>query len=745
MFRNLSLVVTLASCILLVEVALFAAVPQQITYQGKLSESESPVTGDRPITFKLYSAGGSQVWSSGVLAVTCTNGLFSVHLGAAGQPAFPTTLFNDTGLTIGITVGAGSELVPRSRLTSTAFSYQALRADTATIAEGLTDNTVTSAKITNGTIQLVDLAQNGAGTNQIIKWNGSAWAVANDSVGTSGSYLPLVGGTMTGPITSTGDPSITMGKGNFGIGNTNAGDAAFVAGEGNDAAGDHSAIGGGLNNITDGSATTIAGGAENKAWGYGAAIGGGDSNFVAGSPRSTIGGGAGNYIWYGSGATIAGGVYDSCTETGTTIGGGRWNRASGLYATISGGYRNHAGFGAAIAGGYNDTATGWYSFVGGGDNNKAIGLYSATSGGSLLRAEGDYSVVGGGFTNAAVGIFSGVGSGIYNLSGHTLADSASVVAGGMSNRADSSFSAIGGGVWNQARGRYAAVMGGYNNSVENMYSFAGGGYANLITGQYSFIGGGYQNKATGLYATVGGGAHNFARGDYSVIAGGGWAGADSNSAPGKLSCIGGGAGNRSVGDYSIIPGGYNCTSQGNFSFAAGTQAKANHLGSFVWADNSGGQVATTGNNQFVVRAAGGTVFYTNAAKSSGVYLSVGAGAWSTLSDRDVKANIAPVDGQTILERLSTIDINSWNYTSQDESIRHIGPMAQDFYTAFGVGEDSLHITTIDADGVALAAIKELAKENSALKAQNIELKQETSELRRQLVEIRKAIERLSSR
>ncbi len=51
--------------------------------------------------------------------------------------------------------------------------------------------------------------------------------------------------------------------------------------------------------------------------------------------------------------------------------------------------------------------------------------------------------------------------------------------------------------------------------------------------------------------------------------------------------------------------------------------------------------------------------------------------------------------------------DTWNYRSQDAAIRHIGPVAQDFYAAFGVGEDDRHISTIDADGVALAAIQGL--------------------------------------
>ena len=77
------------------------------------------------------------------------------------------------------------------------------------------------------------------------------------------------------------------------------------------------------------------------------------------------------------------------------------------------------------------------------------------------------------------------------------------------------------------------------------------------------------------------------------------------------------------------------------------------------------------------------------------------------SDRNVKENFAPVDGRDILERLSTIPIEAWNYKNQDPSVRHIGPMAQDFYAAFGVGADDKYIATVDADGMALAAIQRL--------------------------------------
>ena len=50
-----------------------------------------------------------------------------------------------------------------------------------------------------------------------------------------------------------------------------------------------------------------------------------------------------------------------------------------------------------------------------------------------------------------------------------------------------------------------------------------------------------------------------------------------------------------------------------------------------------------------------------------------------------------------------MSIATWNWKSQDASIRHMGPMAQDFHAAFGLGETDKGISTMDADGVALAA------------------------------------------
>jgi hypothetical protein len=77
------------------------------------------------------------------------------------------------------------------------------------------------------------------------------------------------------------------------------------------------------------------------------------------------------------------------------------------------------------------------------------------------------------------------------------------------------------------------------------------------------------------------------------------------------------------------------------------------------------------------------------------------------SDRNVKEAFETTDPLLILQRLSDLPIQTWSYKWNDAAIRHIGPMAQDFAAAFGVGEDDKHICPVDAQGVAFAAIQGL--------------------------------------
>ncbi len=192
----------------------------------------------------------------------------------------------------------------------------------------------------------------------------------------------------------------------------------------------------------------------------------------------------------------------------------------------------------------------------------------------------------------------------------------------------------------------------------------------------------------------------------TVIAGG-----EFNTAAGYASSVAGGTGNYAGGDYS---------------FAGGAGANATNDGTFVWADSLAYTFSSTTENEFSARATGGVRFVSAVDSSgnptAGVALAAGGGSWSSLSDRDSKENFAMVNPQDILERLCAIPVSTWNYKSQQPATRHIGPMAQDFAHAFGVGEDNRHITGIDADGVALAAIQGLnEKLENALRQKNAEL------------------------
>jgi hypothetical protein len=76
------------------------------------------------------------------------------------------------------------------------------------------------------------------------------------------------------------------------------------------------------------------------------------------------------------------------------------------------------------------------------------------------------------------------------------------------------------------------------------------------------------------------------------------------------------------------------------------------------------------------------------------------------SSRDMKTDFTTLDGQEVLAKLAAIPVMSWRYKTDDETDRHFGPVAEDFQAAFQLG-DGKTIANIDADGVALAAIKGL--------------------------------------
>jgi hypothetical protein len=118
------------------------------------------------------------------------------------------------------------------------------------------------------------------------------------------------------------------------------------------------------------------------------------------------------------------------------------------------------------------------------------------------------------------------------------------------------------------------------------------------------------------------------------------------------------------------------------------------------------------------------------------------GLLTEASDRALKENVVPVDTPTVLEALATMPINIWNYISDSDGVRHMGPMAQDFYAAFGLGADDRHIAPLDANGVALAGVQELYGRLQAQEKEIEALEQENAALEQRLADLETAVSAL---
>jgi hypothetical protein len=110
-----------------------------------------------------------------------------------------------------------------------------------------------------------------------------------------------------------------------------------------------------------------------------------------------------------------------------------------------------------------------------------------------------------------------------------------------------------------------------------------------------------------------------------------------------------------------------------------------------------------------------------------------------LSDARAKQDFTPVDGQAVLLRLRAVPINTWRYRADESGARHMGPTAQEFYAAFGLGEDEYHIAPLDSNGVALAAIKELDRMVTERDARIVELEGENADLEARLSRLERLV------
>ena len=103
------------------------------------------------------------------------------------------------------------------------------------------------------------------------------------------------------------------------------------------------------------------------------------------------------------------------------------------------------------------------------------------------------------------------------------------------------------------------------------------------------------------------------------------------------------------------------------------------------------------------------------------------------SDRTLKTDFAPVDAGSLLKLVTEPPIQQWRFKAEGEGVKHVGPMAQDFRAAFGLCEIPTAIATVDADGVALAAIQGLNQKLEQRETEITELKQQNQSLAERLM------------
>ncbi|WP_163993858.1 tail fiber domain-containing protein [Pyxidicoccus caerfyrddinensis] len=191
--------------------------------------------------------------------------------------------------------------------------------------------------------------------------------------------------------------------------------------------------------------------------------------------------------------------------------------------------------------------------------------------------------------------------------------------------------------------------------------------------------------------------------------------------------------------------GYRVSANSDYGMALGHRVTTGGFdGAFIWGDESTTTVASsTANNQFMLRAAGGVRLRTNATLTTGCDLPAGSGVFSCTSDRNQKEGFQHVDGEEVLSRVARMPVQSWRYKDESQGVRHVGPVAQDFRAAFGLGTDDKSIGLLDIDGVNMAAIQALERRTQELRAKTAEvdaLKAEMAELKQGLSRLEAAIQ-----
>ena len=122
-----------------------------------------------------------------------------------------------------------------------------------------------------------------------------------------------------------------------------------------------------------------------------------------------------------------------------------------------------------------------------------------------------------------------------------------------------------------------------------------------------------------------------------------------------------------------------------------------------------------------------------------------SGALTQNSDVNAKQDIVGVRHDEVLAKVVRLPISEWSYKDNPDA-RHIGPMAQDFYQLFALGDTDKGLSSIDTGGVALAAIQglhaQLTEKSDLLeqvKAQNAALQTELQLYDKRMVQLETAL------
>ncbi len=470
---------------------------------------------------------------------------------------------------------------------------------------------------------------------------------------------------------------------------------------------------------------------------YGATIaGGGAKNFggIAASNRvtgdfGTIAGGRGN--WSGSSAFVGGGQFNSALGGQATVGGGQSNVVNGFYSTIGGGLQNSAsGDSATVGGGAVNSAAGTSSTIAGGANNTCSNLYSTVSGGDLNRALGAAAMIPGGYQNLASGTYSfaaGFNARATNDGAFVWSDS---TGAGLASTAPDQFLIFAGGgvgIGTATPGSSLEVKGG----LRARGGAPGAGGAN--NNGYAFNGSGGDTDS-GMFSTTNGRVEFYvdAAERLRLTTAGVGIGAVNAEAPLHVAPNAGGGG--IIVGVDAFGGGYTAL-QIDVSAISNGYAKLQ-------------AIKTSGSafGDLVLNAAGGNVGIGNPAPGNLLVVG-GSGSpaycngttWVNGSDRNAKEAFAAINPRAVLEKVSALAITEWKYKVEADGTRHLGPMAQDFHTAFGLnGADDRHIATVDESGVALAAIQGL---NQKLNEKDGEIQA----LRQSVAELKKLVQSLAEK